>query len=130
IMNPLLVLASLSFLQLPADVCARHPRALQPSLDLYCIDLHPVPDLPNISGAVELRRVPTLFGAAVTPDGTHLWDLRFTLAGLPDPRTLGNYSTYVAWATTPSLDSLRRLGPVRNGRIDAGRVGLNTILII
>lgn len=127
-MTPLLLLTALA-LQLPADVCAHHPGT-QPSPDLYCIDLHPVPDLPQISGAVELRRVPTLFGAAVTVDGTHLWDLRLTLAGLPDPKTLGNYSAYVAWATTPTLDSLRRLGPVRNGRIDAGRVGLNAILII
>jgi hypothetical protein len=128
-MTPLLLLTALA-LQLPADVCARRPRVLQPSPDLYCIDLHPTPDLPTVSGAVELRRVPTLFGAAVTADGTHLWDLRLTLAGLPDPRTLGNYSTYVAWATTPTLDTLRRLGPVRNGRIEAGRVGLNAILII
>ena len=114
------------------DVCTRErtATALTPAADLYCIDLVPIPDLTHIAGAVELRRVPSLFGAAVTADGKHLWDLRLTLAGLPDPRTLGEYSTYVAWVTTPTLDSMRRLGVVRNGRTDLGRVGLNTMLVM
>src|SRR5688500_9476727 len=85
----------------PTSVCARAPAPAPhaPSPALYCIDLVPAPDFPNAAGAVELRRVPSPFGAAVTADGRHSWDLRLTLAGLPDPRSLG-VSTYVAWATT------------------------------
>ena len=112
------------------DVCARESSRFSPAADLYCIDLVPAPDFPDASGAVELRRVPSPFGAAVTPDGRHAWDLRLTLAGLPDPRTLGDYSTYVAWATTPTFDPMIRLGAVRNGRLDGGRVALNTLLIL
>src|SRR5205085_4812076 len=32
------------------------------------------------------------------------------------------FTTYVAWIYTVSLDSARRLGPVRNGRVDLGEV--------
>jgi suppressor of ftsI len=108
----------------PHDVCAHSP-----SPDLHCIDLVPVPDFPDVAGAVELRRVPSPFGAAVTADGRHTWDLRFTLAGLPDPRTLGA-TTYIAWATTPTFAPMIRLGEVRNGRFDIGRVALNTFFIL
>jgi FtsP/CotA-like multicopper oxidase with cupredoxin domain len=115
----------------PTDVCARSsvPGARGPAPDLYCIDLVPAPDFPEAAGAVELRRTATPFGVAVTPDGRHTWDLRLTLAGLPDPRTLGA-STYIAWATTPTFGETIRLGEVRNGRIDGGRVALNTFFIL
>ena len=126
----LLALGTQLHAQEQVDVCARDTVSLQPSADLYCIDLVPIPDLPTASGAVELRRVATPFGTAVTAEGKHVWDLRITLAGLPDPATLGAYTTYVAWATTPTLDSMRRLATVRNGQIDVGRAAFNTLLII
>jgi suppressor of ftsI len=113
----------------PTAVCARAIDRRAPAADLYCIDLVPAPDFPSAAGAVELRRVPSPFGAAVTTDGRHTWDLRLTLAGLPDPRSHGA-STYVAWATTPTFDPMIRLGEVRNGRIAAGRIALNTFLIL
>jgi suppressor of ftsI len=114
----------------PSDVCARGARTAAPAPDLYCIDLVPVPGLPIVAGAVELRRAASVFGAAVTRDGRHQWDLRATFAGLPDPRTLGDYTTYLAWATTPTFDTTIRLGEVRNGRVTLGRVALNTLLIL
>jgi suppressor of ftsI len=114
----------------PADVCARDSTRRAPAADLYCIDLVPAPDFPDVAGAVELRRVPSPFGAAVTADGRHTWDLRLTLAGLPEPRALGDYTTYVAWAATPTFDPVIRLGEVRNGRVSVGRVALNTFLIL
>jgi suppressor of ftsI len=113
----------------PTAVCARDASRRAPAADLYCIDLVPAPDFPSAAGAVELRRVPSPFGAAVTADGRHAWDLRLTLAGLPDPRTL-DATTFVAWATTPTFDPMIRLGEVRNGRIDGGRVALNTFFIL
>ena len=116
--------------QRPVDVCARDSSRFAPAADLYCIDLVPAPDFPQASGAVELRRVPTPFGAALTSDGRQEWDLRLTLAGLPELPSLGDYSTYVAWVTTPTFEPITRLGPVRNGRVDVGRVALNTFLIL
>ena len=114
----------------PADVCARtdQPHRVH-SPDLYCIDLVPAPDFPEVSGAVELRRIATPFGAAVTVDGRHAWDLRITVAGLPDPRTIGA-STYVAWATTPTFAPMIRLGEVRDGQFAASPIALNTFFIL
>jgi FtsP/CotA-like multicopper oxidase with cupredoxin domain len=114
----------------PTRVCARDSSQLSPAADLHCIDLVPSPTISGVSGAVELRRVPSPFGAAVTRDGRHEWDLRLTLDGLPDPRTLGDYSAYVAWATTPTFDTTIRLGRVRNGRAIVGRVALNTFIVL
>ena len=51
-------------------------------------------------------------------------------SGLPDAATLGPYSSYVAWATTPLLDPVVRLGGVSNGRNSLGRVRFNKFLLL
>ncbi|HXF95649.1 MAG TPA: hypothetical protein VNI61_06060, partial [Gemmatimonadales bacterium] len=75
--------------------------ACEPST-LYCFELVPVPGLRVAGGTVELRRVPSPFGVAVTRDGHHLYDLVVTLRGLPEPGALvaSPQATYVAWLTT------------------------------
>lgn len=55
-------------------------------------------------------------------DGRTRYRLEANITGLPDPRSLGAYSVYVAWVYTLSLDSAVKLGPVRNGRVDLGEV--------
>jgi FtsP/CotA-like multicopper oxidase with cupredoxin domain len=112
-----------------SDICARGSRPASPSLDLYCIDLVPAPDFLEAAGAVELRRVATPFGTAVTADGRHVWDLHLTVNGLPHPRTLGA-TTYIAWATTPTFGQTIKLGEIRNGHIVTARVALNTFFIL
>src|ERR687892_1850953 len=100
----------------PSAVCARVADRRVPAKDLYCIDLVPAPDFPDVAGAVELRRVPTPFGTAVTRDGHHAWDLSITILGLPDPDTLANDTRFMAWATPPTFSPMIRLGEVQNGR--------------
>ncbi len=108
------------------------PTAQDPAPDrsLYCIDLVPVPDLPEISGTVELGRARSPFAAAVTPDGVLVYDLAVTLAGLPAPGALGPYAAYVAWVTTPELEPMVKLGVVTNGRTVLGPVALNKFLVL
>jgi len=53
-----------------------------------------------------------------------------TLANLPDPSTLGPYSTYIAWAVTPDLARDSKLGVVKNGRTEVGVVGFNQFLLM
>ena len=101
-----------------------------PSPTSYCIELIPVPALRGASGTAELRRVPGPFGTAVSREGAHLHDIVFELRGLPAPATLGDYTTFVAWATSPMLDRTVRLGPVTNGRTLAGRVGLDQFILM
>jgi FtsP/CotA-like multicopper oxidase with cupredoxin domain len=89
--------------------------------DIYSIELAPTPDLRGARGTVRLRWAPSPFGISVSPEGHHRFDLDFHLEGLPDPRTLGDYSTYVAWVTTPVLSPMTKLGEVGNG--DSGPLG-------
>ena len=115
----------------PLGICSRGSmQALQPSPSLYCMDLVPVPDLPLVSGTAELGYARSPFGVAMSPDGHHLYDIALELKGLPDPKTLGDFSVYVAWVTTPLLEPMTRLGAVRNGRTTVGKVGLNKFFIL
>ena len=89
----------------------------------YCAELIPTPDLQEVaSGVLELRPVPTPFGVAVTVDGRPRYRLATTVEGLPPPSSLGPYTTYVAWASTLSMDSVVDLGAVHNGQTVLGEI--------
>ena len=98
--------------------------------DLFCFDLHATAAGREAWGVVELGRVPGPFGVTVTARGNHVSNLTAWITGLPDPAEFGTYASYVAWATTPTLDPVIRLGPVANGRNPLGRVSLNKFLIL
>ena len=98
--------------------------------DLFCFDLHATAAAGDAWGVVELGRVPGPFGVTVTAEGHHVHDLTAWIRGLPDPADLGPYESYVAWATTATLDPVVRLGPVDNGRNLLGRVSFNKFLIL
>ena len=106
------------------------PRGPAADPDLYCIDLIHAPGLAAASGYVELTPTPSPFGASVTVDGHHRFDLTLRAAGLPDPAALGDYDGYVAWATTPLLRPVRNLGPVSNGSTALGPVDLDKFLVL
>ncbi len=99
--------------------------------DVYSIELAPAPDLRGASGRVRLRWAASPFGISVSKEGHHRFELELDLEGLPDPRTLGPYSTYVAWVTTPVLSPMTKLGEVRNGKTGPlGPVALNQFLVL
>ena len=98
--------------------------------DLYCIELVHAPDFPGVSGFVELTPPPSPFGASVTAGGSHRFDLALHAAGLPDPAALGDYTGFVAWATTPLLRPVVNLGSVANGRNVLGPVDLDKFLVL
>ena len=99
--------------------------------DVYRIDLAPTPDLRGAKGIVHLRWASSPFGISVSKEGRHRFGLEFELDGLPEPRHFGDYSTYVAWATTPVLSPVQKLGEVRNGRTGPlGPVELNQFLVL
>jgi FtsP/CotA-like multicopper oxidase with cupredoxin domain len=79
---------------------------------------------------VRLQPAPSPFGASVTAEGVHRWDLAFSLARLPAPSSLGPYRAYVAWATTPALDPVLRLGEVADGERTLGPVALEQFLVL
>lgn len=102
--------------------CAAPARAQSSQAALNCLTLYPTPDLAVASGEVSLLPVRSPFGVAVTVDGSPRYHLVATIAGLPDPQSLGGYKTYVAWAYNLALDSAVKLGTVRNGRVDLGEL--------
>ena len=89
---------------------------------LACMALIPVPDLPSASGVIHLLAAHSPFGAAVTVDGRPRQRLRASITGLPAAASLGAFTTYVAWVYTLSMDSVAKLGVVRNGTVDLGEV--------
>lgn len=102
----------------------------QTPTDLFCFDLHATAAAQDAGGVVELGRVPGPFGVTVTAEGNHVSNLTAWITGLPDPGQLGPFEAYVAWATTPTLDPVIRLGPVGNGRNPLGRISFNKFLIM
>lgn len=98
---------------------------------VYSIDLVPTPDLRSVEGTVHLGRSQTPFGVSVSADGHHRYELSMKLEGLPDPGTLGDYSVYVAWVTTPLMHPLVKLGDVQNGNNPSlGQVELNQFVVL
>ena len=103
---------------------------LQASRNLYCMDLVATPDLQGVEATAELGRVPSAFGVRVTADGQHEYDVMLTVSGLPDPQSLGDYSTFVAWVTTPLLYPVTKLGEVGNGTTQLSPISLNKFLLL
>jgi len=119
----------------PFDLDAPRPersgsRSGRAASDLFCIDLLPTGRGGDATGVVSLTSPPTPFGAAVDADGYTKHALTAWLARLPDPSTLGPYTTYVAWAAPITLDEQIKLGVVREGRNDLGQVALAKYLVM
>jgi suppressor of ftsI len=110
--------------------CSRLDASAFGDPDLYCIDLLPGMAIDAGAGMARLAPPSTPFGIAVTPAGAQLHDVIFDLRDLPPPSSLGNYTTYVAWATTPQMQPEVRLGEVGNGQHRVGPVPFDRFLIL
>ena len=99
--------------------------------DLYCMALLPTPRLLDARGMAELRRPPGPFSLDLTPDGRVRYRVVLTTRDLPDPGELGDYTTYVAWAASPVLTPVERLGIVPpSGTRALGEVAMNRFLLL
>ncbi len=114
-----------------AELCPRDANAWTvPAWSAYCTDLIPVPTLRYAYGILEMRGLPTPFDVSVTRDGNYVYELTALVDGLPAPETLGDYSVYVAWATTLLLGNPINLGVVTNGRVDLGTLDYDQFRIL
>ncbi len=105
-------------------------QALSPSRSVYCMEFVPTGDF-SATGMGELRHVASSpFTVSVDAAGHPLYELDISLAGLPDPGSIGPYTAYVAWAITSTLDEEVKLGEVRNGRTAAGIVRFNRFAVM
>jgi hypothetical protein len=96
----------------------------------YDIMLLNTPRAPAAKGTARLVWAQSPFGVTVTADGRASYDVQVSLTGLPEPSSLGPYSTYVAWVATTNLDQWHRLGPVKNGSSTVGKVELNKFMFV
>ena len=105
-------------------------QALSPSRSVYCMEFVPTGNF-SATGTGELRHLASSpFTVSVDAAGHPLYELDISLAGLPDPRSVGPYTAYVAWAITSTLDQEVKLGEVRNGRTAAGVVRFNRFAVM
>ena len=96
----------------------------------FDIPLRNTSTVPGARGSARLVYASSPFGVAVTAEGVTSYDVRLELSGLPQPSSLGPYSSYVAWAATTDLSRWHRLGTVGNGSSTVGRAELNKFLLI
>jgi FtsP/CotA-like multicopper oxidase with cupredoxin domain len=104
--------------------------ALAASRDLYCIELVPAVGVRSGAGRVELGRTAGPFTVDVTADGHLRYTPAITLSGLARPSSLGRYSVYVAWVASPTMDDIKRLGVVDNGRTVLPPIALDKFVIL
>ena len=114
----------------PVDFCTESlPHG--PSPDLYCMELAAAPGVgDSVAGRVELAYEPGPFTLAVTRDGNQVYRPRLSLSGLPAPASLGPFTAYVAWVTTPVMSPFVRLGTVTNGTTDLPPVSFDQFVIV
>jgi suppressor of ftsI len=126
---PLILAASVASPVLAQDsLCAVRSPDADPSL--YCLPLHPTARVPEASGTVVLQQADSPFGLAVSRSGRIRFHVLVTISGLPSPRKLGAFRSFVAWATTPDLDPMISLGTVTNGQQLLGPVDLERFIIL
>ena len=100
------------------------PTPLGPSHDLYCIELVAAPGMTGVSGRVELAGPAGPFTVAVTAEGRSRVIPIASLQGLPAA------ATFIAWATPPQMDTVIKLGEVRNGETALRAVDLDKFLLL
>jgi FtsP/CotA-like multicopper oxidase with cupredoxin domain len=97
---------------------------LGPSHDLYCIELIAAPGVSGVSGRIELVLPSSPFTVGLTPDGRTRYIPIAWLTGL------ASGSTYIAWATPPQMDTVIKLGQVRNGREQLPAIDLEKFIVL
>lgn len=93
------------------------------------VEMEPTVRMPGVDGCGRLAIEWSPFGIAVTPDGHVRYRLDLFVSGLDRPQRSGVPVTYVAWAVSPDLDEIHRIGVVENGRAQ-GSVWLNQYLLV
>src|SRR5262249_23775801 len=82
------------------------------------------------TGYVELVPARSPFGVAATKDGHITYDLDINVRNLPAPSTLGAFSSYHAWLSTPNLDVVKHLGVVANDSALRAQADWNKFTIV
>ena len=125
-LRPLLFLFMAVAQQRPCDPAT----PLGPSHDLYCIELVAAPGVAGVSGRVELAMSAGPFTVGVDAHGHARFVPIVFVTGLPthDARRTG--PVFVAWAVTPQMDTVIKLGVVSNGTTTLPAIALDKFIIL
>jgi suppressor of ftsI len=130
----LIVMAlGLAALEAPAQPAASSCDSLTAGTgdsDLYCIELLPAGNFDDAAGSAQLVPPSSPFGIAVTAAGAPQHDVVFTLRGLVASKASTPGQVLIAWATTPQLQPIVRLGEVREGVTRLGRIAFDRFLVL
>ncbi len=99
--------------------------AMDPGPSPFIIPLESTGDARGASGVVTMRFAPSPFGVALTVDGHFRYQLSLSAEGLNS--VPGKH--HVAWAATPELDQVTRLGALSDAGVVEGEVSYNKILV-
>lgn len=105
---------------------ARYTPMSCTALDPDTVRMRPGNAAPGARGVVDFTMPPSPYGVTVSEDGRYVYDVTVRVERLrrrADRR-------YVAWATTPELDRVRRLGVLGPEGIASGRVTWNKFLVL
>jgi FtsP/CotA-like multicopper oxidase with cupredoxin domain len=94
---------------------------------LYCFDLSATDSGGAATGTVALQYIPGPFTVPVTVDGRYRYAPSITLRGLA---ALPAGAAYVAWAASPSMDVVQRLGVAHNGINRAAEITLDRFVVL
>ena len=92
------------------------------------IPLTPTGAVATASGLIELKPLMSPFGVSVTIEGRYNYDAVTTVKNLPEPSSMGPYTTWVLWVATPSLDKVRNLGAIKNDQPVTARVDFTKMM--
>lgn len=97
---------------------------------IYRFPLSATASAPGAEGQGMLALGWSPFGVALGADGRTVYDLDVRTSGLRAPSRLGPYSEYTVWMTTPTLDTIVRLGPLDAAGRFHGRANLTKFLLV
>lgn len=111
----------------PAAAASAHGSTACPATppDPLFIRLVPTANANGASGEVDLRFAQSPFGVTLTRDGNHDFALEMRVHGLELPAG----AVAVAWAATPDLGTVVRLGELSTDGTLEGRIALNKFLV-
>ena len=111
---------------IPCSAVITAPLAVS---DYYAIEMVPTKRVPGTGlatgkGSVRFARSP--FGVAVSTRGSYVYDLSLSIDRIKPPRS----GVYTAWASSPNLDEIVRLGVLDADTTTSGRVDWNKFLVL
>lgn len=116
----------------PSDAVEGSPAAcltVEDPPEYYAVSLVPtrrVTGTGSAGGVAHATFQQTPFGVSVAPDGSYRLTLHVQADNLPSSID----GEFVAWATTPSLDEVARIGPLDENGTAEGAVEWNKFLVV